>query len=117
MDEFMMRQLIKNGGFAEFKCCRCSIVNTIPQCHYDNLRLATFVNSGVVLWKSVPKTSRIPLAETWIPRIIDICETRQILSCGACCSPLWKKNHFQEVKTRSHHSVESLKSVFRMVSL
>ena len=62
-------------SLAEFKCCRCSLVNTIPQCHDDNFRPDTLFNSGVVNLKRVPKNSRNPLAENLIPKINDICET------------------------------------------
>ena len=60
---------------AEFKCYRCSLVNTIPQCHDDNFRPDTRFNSGVVPLKRVPKNSQIPLAENLIPKIKDSCET------------------------------------------
>ena len=30
-------------SLAEFKCCRCSLVNTIPQCHDDNFRRGTIL--------------------------------------------------------------------------
>ena len=62
-------------SLAEFKCYRCSLVNTIPQCHNDNFRKDTHLNSCVVHLRSVPKNSRIPLAENLIPKIVDICET------------------------------------------
>ena len=62
-------------SLAEFKCCRCFLVNTIPRCHDDNFRPGTLFNSGVVHLKKVPKNSRIPLAENLIPKIKDICET------------------------------------------
>ena len=59
---------------AEFKCSRCSLVNTIPQCQDDNFRPDTLFNSGVVHLKRVTKNSRIPLAENLIPKKKDICE-------------------------------------------
>ena len=62
-------------SLAEFKCCRCSSVNTIPQCQDDQFRPDTLFNSGLVHLKRVPKNSRIPLAENLIPKINDICET------------------------------------------
>ena len=62
------------GSLTEFNTCRCSLVNTIPQCHDDNFRPDTLFNSGVVHLKRVPKNSRIPLAENLIPKINDICE-------------------------------------------
>ena len=62
-------------GFAELNCCRCPLVNTIPQYHYDNFRQDTFFNSSVVHLKRVPKNSRTPLVENLIPKIIDFCET------------------------------------------
>ena len=60
---------------AKFQRFKCSLVTTIPQCHYDNFRPDTFFNSGVVHLKTVLKTSRIPLAENLIPIHYDICET------------------------------------------
>ena len=60
-------------SFAEFKCIRCSLVNTIPQCQDVNFRPDTLFNSGVVHLKSVPKRSRIPLAENLMPKISDNC--------------------------------------------
>ena len=62
-------------SLAEFKCSKCSLVNTIPQCQDDNFRPDTLFNSGLVHLKRVPKNSRIPLAENLIPKINDICET------------------------------------------
>ena len=50
-------------------------MNTIPQCHDDNIRPDTLFNSGVVQLKRVTKNSRIPLAENLIPKSNDICET------------------------------------------
>ena len=69
--------ICKNGGleFAEYKCCRCRLVKTIPRCHDDNFRPDTLFNSGVVHLKRVPKHSRFPLAENLIPKTNDICET------------------------------------------
>ena len=58
-------------NLAEFKCSRCSLVNTIPQCQDDNFRPDTLFNSGVVHLKRIPKNSRIPLAENLIPKIND----------------------------------------------
>ena len=96
-------------GFAEFKCCRCSLVNTIPQCHDDNFRPDTLFNWGVVHWKRVPKISRIPLAENLIPKTNDICEipTKIALWCIllSSLSCFFLKNHLEEVNVRSHHSV------------
>ena len=63
-------------SLAEFKCCRCSSVNTIPQCQDDQFRPDTLFNSGVVHLKRVPKNSRIHLAENLIPKINDICESK-----------------------------------------
>ena len=68
---------------SEFKCCWCSLVNTIPQCHGDNFRPDTFFNSGVAHSKSVPKRSRIPLGENLIPKTKYICETSS--SIALCC--------------------------------
>ena len=62
-------------SLAEFKCRRCSLVNTIPQCQDDNFRPDTLFNSGVVHLKRVPKISRIPLAENFIRKINDYCES------------------------------------------
>ena len=62
-------------SFAEIKCSRCFVVKTIPQCQDDNFRPDTFLNSGVVHMKYVPKNARILLAEKLIPKINDICET------------------------------------------
>ena len=62
-------------SLAEFKCSRCTLVNTIPQCQDDNFRPDTVLNCGVVHLKRGPKTSRIPLAENLIPKNDDICET------------------------------------------
>ena len=62
-------------SLAEFKCSRCSLVNTIPQCQDDNFRPDTLFISGIVHLKRVPKNSRIPLAENLIHEINDICET------------------------------------------
>ena len=62
-------------SLAEFKCCRCSLVNTIPQCHDDNFKPDTLYNSGVVHLTRVPKNSRIPLAENLIPKINYNCAT------------------------------------------
>ena len=62
-------------SLAKYICCRCSLVNTIPQCHDDNFRPDTHFNSGVVNLKRVPKNSRIPLAENLIPKVDEICET------------------------------------------
>ena len=79
-------------SLAKFKCCICSLGNTIPQCHDDNFRPDTFFNSGVVHLKRVPKNSRIPLAENLIPKTNDICETPSkialwcfLLSSLSCC--------------------------------
>ena len=63
-------------------------MNTIPQCQDANFRPDTLFNSGVVHLKSVPKNSRIPLAENLIPKINGICETPSNIACGAYCSPL-----------------------------
>ena len=78
--------------FAEFKRCRCSLVNTIPQCHDENFRPNTLFNSGVVHLKRVLKISLIPLAENLIPKITDTCETLSnialwclLLSSLRCC--------------------------------
>ena len=49
-------------NLVKFKCSRCSLVNTIPQCQ-DVRR------------KRIPKSSQIPLAENLIPKYNDICET------------------------------------------
>ena len=46
-------------NLAEFKCSRCSLVITIPQCQDDNFRPDTLFNSGVVHIKRVPNQSRI----------------------------------------------------------
>ena len=62
-------------NLAEFKCSRCTLVNTVPQCQDDNLRPDTLFNSGVVHLKKVPKYSQIPLAENLTTKIIDICKT------------------------------------------
>ena len=62
-------------SLAEFKCSRCSFVNTFPQCHDDNFRPDTLFNSGVVHLKRVPKKSRIPPAENLIPKINDTRKT------------------------------------------
>ena len=62
-------------NLAEFKCSRCSLVNTIPQSQDDNFKPDTLFNSGVVHLKRVRKNSRIPLAENLITKINDICET------------------------------------------
>ena len=69
-------------NLAELKCSRCSLVNTTPQCQDDNFRPDTIFNSDVVHLKRVPKNSRIPLAETLIPKITDTCETPSNI-------PLW----------------------------
>ena len=61
-------------SLAEFKCSRCSSVNTIPQSQDDNFRPDTLFISGVVRLKRVPKHSRIPLAENLISKI-NFCET------------------------------------------
>ena len=90
-------------NLAEFKCSSCSLVNTIPQCQDDNFRPDTLFNSGVVHLKRVPKNSRIPLAENLIPKINNICETRQIFPCGGYCSLLYAifwKNPLEEVNVR-----------------
>ena len=63
-------------SLADFKCCRCSLVNTIPQCHDDNISPDTLYNSGAIHLKRVTKKSRILLAENLMQKIIDICETQ-----------------------------------------
>ena len=72
-------------SLVKFKCSRCSLVNTIPQCQDDNFKPDTLFNSGFVHLKRVPKNSRIPLAENLIPKITDICETPSNIAlwCGA----------------------------------
>ena len=50
-------------------------MNLIPQGHDDKFRPDTLSNSGVVHLKRVPKKLRILLAESLIPKFIDICET------------------------------------------
>ena len=102
-------------SLAEFKYCRCSLVNTIPQCHDDNFRPDTFLNSGVVHLKRVPKNSRIPLAENLIPKIVHICETPSnialwclFLSSLSCFSekpaPGGKRQcNYQQAYSRSCH--------------
>ena len=39
-------------SLAELKVCRCSLVNTIPQCHDDKFEPDTLFNSGVVHLKT-----------------------------------------------------------------
>ena len=65
---------------AEFKCSRCFLVNTIPQCQNDNFRPDTLFNSGVVHLERVPKNSRIPPAGNLIPKNNDICKTPSIIA-------------------------------------
>ena len=65
----------ENRSLAELECCKCSLVNTIPQCHDDSFRPDTPFNSGVVQLKRVPTKSRIPLAKNFKPKINDICQT------------------------------------------
>ena len=55
-----MSQFNDARSLAEFKCCRFSLLNTIPQCHDDNFRPDTFFNSDVFHLKSVPRNSRTP---------------------------------------------------------
>ena len=82
-------------SLAEFKCSRCSLVNTILQCQDDNFRPDTPFNSGVVHLKSVfPKNSRITLAENLIPKINDICETP--LNFALWCLLLSSLSYFSE---------------------
>ena len=65
LDVCHFRSRTEARSLAEFKCSRCSLVNTFPQCQ----------NSRVVHLKRVRKKSRIPLAENLIPKINDNCET------------------------------------------
>ena len=79
----------KARSIAEFNCCRCSLLSTIPQCQDDVFRPDTLFNSGVVHLKRVPKNSRIPLAENLILKINDICETPSNIDlwCSLFSSP------------------------------
>ena len=70
-------------GVAEFRCFRCSSVNTIPQCHDDNFTPDTLLTSVVVHLKRLPKISQFPLAETLIPKNNIICETPS--NTALCC--------------------------------
>ena len=99
----------KARNLAEFKCNRCFLVNTIPQCQDVNFRPNTLFNSGVVHLKRVPKSSRIPLAENLLPKINDICETSSNIA-------LWCLL-LEEVNVSGHHLVQLSTSVFGMVSL
>ena len=75
-------------SLAEFKCCRCSLVNTISQCHDDNIRPDTLFISGFVHLERAQRNSRIPLPEILIHKLMMFVKPRQILPCGADCSPL-----------------------------
>ena len=93
-------------SLANFKCSRCSSVNTIPQCYDDSFRQDTNFNSVVVHLKRVPKSSRIPVAENLIPNINDICETPS--NIGLLCLLIFSLSCFLEKSPqggRSHHSV------------
>ena len=112
----------KARSLAEFKCSRCSLVNTIPQCQDDNFRPDTLFNSGVVHLKRIPKNSRIPLAENLIPKKNDICETPSNIDLW--CLLLSSLGYFLEKpprggkRQRSSFSLSRLStSVFGMVSL
>ena len=92
-------------NLAEFKCSKCSLVNTIPQCQDDNFRPDTLFNSGVVHLKRVPKNSRIPLAENLIPKINDICETPSNIALW--CLLLSSLSYFLEKPPRGGKSQRS----------
>ena len=96
-------------SLAEFKCSRCSLVNTIPECQYDNFRQDTLFNSGIVHLKRVPKKSQISLAENLIPKINDICETTSNIALWclllSSLSYFWK-NRLEVVNASGHHLVQ-----------
>ena len=112
---------IEGRSIAKFKCSRCSLVNTIPQCQDHNFRPDTLFISGVVHLKRVPKNSRIPLAEILVPKIFGICGTlsnialRCLLLSSLRCF-FWK-NYLEEVNVRGHHPVQLSTSVFGKVLL
>ena len=93
-------------SLAKFNCCRCSLVNTIPECHDDNFRPHTFFNSGVIHLKRFPKKSRISLAENLIPKIIYICETPSKIALWclflSSLSCFFWKNHLEEVNVSAN---------------
>ena len=95
-------------SLAEFKCSRCSLVNTIPQCQDDNFRPDTLFNSSIVHLKRVPKNSRISLAENLIPTIIDICET--LLNIALWCLLLSSLGYFLEKPPRGGKRQRSSRS-------
>ena len=73
-------------------------MNTIPQCHDDYFRPDTLFNSGVVFLKSVPKISRIPLAENLILKFNDVCEA--LSNFALWCSLLSSLSCFLEKQPR-----------------
>ena len=79
-------------SLAEFKCCRWSLVNPIPQCHDDNFRPDTQPNSCVVHLKRVPKNSRIPLAEN----LTCECDSRRKSTIPTSAVLLWCKTNCAE---------------------
>ena len=78
----------EDWSLAEVNCCRMSLVITIPQCHVDNFRPDTLFNSGVVHLKRVPKILGSPQLKTEYPKLRIFVKLRQILPCGAYCSPV-----------------------------
>ena len=49
---FFIKEQRPARGPAELKFCRCSLVNTIPECHDDKFEPDTHFNSGVVHLKT-----------------------------------------------------------------